>query len=96
MDLVDKFKRGLEKASNLLKTDIRDLFKDEVRLVDEEFLHQLFETLVKTDMGVRAATETVDEIRSAYFGRVAQMEDVLATIKERLKSFMTQLPDPGE
>ena len=63
-------------------------------MVDEDFLDRLFETLVKTDMGVRAATETVDEIRTAYRGRVTQMEDVLGTIKEKLKSLMAQPADP--
>ena len=62
MGLFDKLKQGLKKTAQLLNTDIRDLFKTEGRLVDEAFLDELFEMLVKTDMGVEAAQEIVDEI----------------------------------
>jgi fused signal recognition particle receptor len=94
MGLLDKFRQGLKKTTNLLKTDIRDLFKGEGQLVDEEFLDQLFGRLIKSDMGVQAAGETVEEIRSTYRGRVTQMEDVVATIKAKLKSLLAQPADP--
>jgi len=94
MGLFDKFKRGLTKTTQLLRTDIRDLFKAEGRLVDEAFLDELFETLVKTDMGVVAAQEIVDEIRTAFRARVVQMEEVLARIKEKLKGLLAQPAAP--
>ncbi|HLA85389.1 MAG TPA: signal recognition particle-docking protein FtsY [Thermoguttaceae bacterium] len=94
MGLFDKLKQGLTKTTNLLKTDIRDLFKSEGRLVDEAFLEELFDTLVKTDMGVQASGETVEEIRSVFRGRVVEMNDVLAVVKEKLKSLMAQEADP--
>jgi fused signal recognition particle receptor len=94
MGIFDKFKQGLKKTTSLLKTDIRDLFKTEGSLVDEEFLDRLFETLIKTDMGVQAGQETVEEVRAAYSGRVVRMEDVLETIKGKLKSLMAQPADP--
>jgi len=94
MGLFDKFKRGLKKTTQLLKTDIRDLFKAEGRLVDQTFLDELFETLVKTDMGVRAAQETVDEIQEAFRARVVRMEDVLERIKQKLKSLLAQPAAP--
>jgi len=94
MGLFDKLKQGLTKTTNLLRTDIRDLFKSQGRLVDEAFLEELFETLVKTDMGVQAANETVDEIRSQFRARVVEMSDVLAVVKQKLKSLMAQDADP--
>jgi len=94
MGFFEKFKQGLKKTSQLLNTDIRDLFKAEGRLVDEAFLDDLFEALIKTDMGVRAAQETVDEIRTVFRGRVVQLSDVLDRIKVRLKSLMEQPPEP--
>ncbi|MBN2216815.1 MAG: signal recognition particle-docking protein FtsY [Pirellulales bacterium] len=94
MGLFDKLKQGLTKTTNLLKTDIRDLFKAEGRLVDEAFLEELFDTLVKTDMGVQAADETVDEIRSQFRGRVVEMNDVLDVVKKKLKALMAQDADP--
>ena len=39
----------------MLRTDVRDLFKREGMLVDEEFLEELRGVLVRTDMGPAAA-----------------------------------------
>ncbi len=94
MGLFDKLKQGLKKTTQVLKTDIRDLFKTEGRLVDEQFLEELFETLIKTDMGVQAAEETVEEIRTAFRARVVGMEEVLDRIKVKLKELMAQPPEP--
>jgi fused signal recognition particle receptor len=94
MGLFDKLKQGLKKTTQLLKTDIRDLFKSEGRLVDDAFTDELFETLVKTDMGVQAAEETVEDIRSAFRGRVVQMEEVIERIKEKLNSLLEQPVEP--
>ncbi|NQT41196.1 MAG: signal recognition particle-docking protein FtsY, partial [Planctomycetes bacterium] len=52
MGLFDKFRRGLKKTTQLLKTDVRDLFRSEGRLVDDQFIEELFDMLVRTDMGV--------------------------------------------
>jgi fused signal recognition particle receptor len=94
MGLLDKLKAGLKKTAALLKTDIRDLFKTHGRLVDEAFLQELFTILVRTDMGVDAAQQTVDEIRASYRGRVVEMADVLAVVKTRLKQLLAQPPEP--
>ena len=94
MGLFDKIKQGLKKTVQLLNTDVRDLFKAEGRLVDDAFLDELLEILVKTDMGVQAATETVEEIRKNFRGRVVEMEDLLATVKKKLKELMRQEEAP--
>jgi fused signal recognition particle receptor len=94
MGLFDKLKQGLKKTTQLLNTDIRDLFKTEGRLVDELFLDELFEILIKTDMGIQAAQEIVDEIRTSFRGRVVQMNDVLDHVKRKLKELMAQSPHP--
>ena len=94
MGLFEKFKQGLKKTAQFLKTDIRDLFKSEGRLVDDAFLDELFEMLVKTDMGVQPAEMTVEEIRTAFRARVVQMDEVLAKIKEKLKSLLAQPTAP--
>jgi fused signal recognition particle receptor len=94
MGLLDKFRQGLKKTHDLLFTDIRDLFKGEGQLVDEEFLDRIFGWIIKADVGVQTAGEIIEEIRSTYRGRVAQMEDVLATIKAKLKTLLAQPADP--
>lgn len=94
MGLFDKIKQGLSKTRQLLNTDIRDLFRSEGRLVDENFLDELFEKLIKTDMGVKSAEETVETVRSAFRGRVVQMSEVLEEVKKKLKALMAQAAEP--
>jgi fused signal recognition particle receptor len=94
MGFFDKIKQGLKKTSQLLNTDVRDLFKSEGRLIDESFLEELMAVLIKTDMGVAAAQAIVDEVGTKYRARVMQMEDVLATVKVKLKELMAQPQEP--
>ncbi len=92
--LVSRFRRGLQKTSDLLNTDIRDLFKRDGRLVDDEFLDELFAILVKTDMGAGPAGEIRDRVQSEYRGRVVEMEDVLGSVKASLRELMAQDQQP--
>ena len=93
MGFFDKIKQGLARTVKVLNTDIRDLIRAG-RLVDDAFLEELFELLVKTDMGVAAATETVDEVRTQHRGRKAEMHDILEVIKTKLKDLMKQPAAP--
>src|ERR1700690_819647 len=54
-----RIKQGLGKTKQLLRTDIRDIFKGEGRLVDDAFLEELRVKLVRTDMGPQAANRIV-------------------------------------
>ena len=94
MGLFDKIKQGLKKTAQLLNTDVRDLFKSEGRLVDEVFLEDLLGVLIKTDMGVQAAQPIVDEISVKFRARVVQMDEVLSSIKAKLKELMAQPEQP--
>lgn len=94
MGLFDKLKKGLKKTGALLNTDIRDLFKSEGRLVDDAFLEELLETLVKTDMGLKPAQAICEEVKTSFRGRVVQMEDVLAKVGIKLKELMAQADEP--
>jgi fused signal recognition particle receptor len=94
MGLLDRFKQGLKKTTQLLNTDIRDLFKSEGRLVDEAFLNELFEILVRTDMGHQASTELVEEVRTGFRGRVVHIGDVITVWKKKLKALVAQPAEP--
>lgn len=94
MGLFDKFKRGLKKTKDVLKTDVRDLFKSEGRLIDEEFLDEMRALLFKTDMGYDSVEEIVEEVAKNFRGRVVQLEDVVATWKEKLSELMAQDASP--
>ena len=92
----DRFQKGLKKTSQLLKTDIRDLFKQEGKLVDDEFIKQLFATLVRTDMGTEPANRICEEVQQQFRGRVVGMEDILASVRRSLYALLEQDAEPIE
>lgn len=94
MGLFDKFKAGLKKTTNLLKTDVRDLFKSEGRLIDDEFLDEMRAILFKTDMGYDGVEEIVNEVATNMRGRVVQLKEVVATWKSKLAELMAQDSSP--
>jgi fused signal recognition particle receptor len=94
MGLFDRLRQGLKKTSQLLNTDIRDLFKSEGRLVDDAFLDDLFQILIKTDLGHDAATRLVEEVRTGFRGRVVEMGEVIAALQAQLKTLIAQPEEP--
>jgi fused signal recognition particle receptor len=94
MGFLEKLKQGLKKTTQILHTDVRDLFRAKGRLVDDAFLDELFAMLIKTDMGVQAAQAVVDEVGAAFRARVVEMDEILARIKEKLKVLLQQPIDP--
>jgi fused signal recognition particle receptor len=94
MGLFDKLKAGLQKTTRLLNTDIRDLFKSEGRLVDDDFLDELMAALIKTDMGMQAAQQIIERVRGDFRGRVVHLSDVLAAVKQQLKTLLAQPEEP--
>ncbi|ASV74299.1 Signal recognition particle receptor protein FtsY (alpha subunit) [Thermogutta terrifontis] len=94
MGLLDRIKQGLKKTAQILQTDIRDLFKTRGRLVDQAFLDELFEVLVRTDMGVQAAQQLVDQIAQKYRNRVIEWSEAIEEIKKGLKDLLRQPESP--
>jgi len=94
MGLFDRFRRGLKKTTNILKTDVRDLFKSEGRLIDDDFLNEMRALLFKTDMGFESVEQIVDEVSTKLRGRVVTLEEVVATWKEKLVQLMSQENSP--
>lgn len=94
MGLFDKFKRGLSKTAKILKTDVRDLFKSEGRLIDDAFLDEMRAILFKTDMGYESVEQIVVEVAKNFRGRVVTLEDVAATWKAKLTELMAQDASP--
>ena len=82
--LFDRLKAGLAKTAQVLRTDVRDLFKREGRLVDEEFLEELRGALVRTDMGPAAAEAIVVDVRDRLRARVVDPDIVLDSIRTQL------------
>ncbi|MDO4558707.1 MAG: signal recognition particle-docking protein FtsY [Planctomycetia bacterium] len=94
MGFFDRIRSGLRKTVQVLNTDVRDLFKSEGRLVDDAFREELFGMLVRTDMGVKAATETTDDVCDTLRGRRVEKEEVVERIRVRLREIMKQPESP--
>lgn len=94
MGWFDLLKQGLKKTSQVLNTDIRDLFKQEGRLVDDAFLTELFAILVRTDMGAGPAGEIRDQVKTEFRGRVVHMQDVLGTVRAKVREQLQQPEEP--
>ena len=94
MGLFDRIRQGLKKTSQVLNTDVRDLFKSEGRLIDEDFLDDLRAILFKTDMGYEPTETLVAEVAKSMRGRVVHMADVIAVLKTKLKELMAQDESP--
>jgi fused signal recognition particle receptor len=84
MGFLDRLKAGLAKTARVLSTDVRDLFKREGRLVDDEFLADLRKALVKTDMGPAAAEAIVADVGTRLRSRVVEPQVVLDSIRDQL------------
>ncbi len=87
---LSKMRGALTKTRQALNTDIRDLFKSEGRLVDDEFLGELFARLIRTDMGVTSAEAVRDDIGKRFRARVVHLPDILGSITQQTRERLTQ------
>ncbi|QDS92274.1 Signal recognition particle receptor FtsY [Roseimaritima multifibrata] len=88
--MFQRVRQGLQKTREVLGTDIRDLFKEDGRLVDDAFLSELFAKLVRTDMGGGPAGRIRDDIATRFRARKVQMEDVLESIRNQTRELLQQ------
>src|SRR5262245_431636 len=87
---------ALQRTSVVLNTDVRDLFKRQGRLVDDEFLGELYAIRVKTDMGAGPAARIRDRIGTDFRARIVHMEDVLNSVKDEIRQILAQPERPIE
>ncbi len=87
-----KLRTALKKTNQILQTDIRDLWKSEGRLVDDDFLRELFTIMVRSDIGQPTATRIRDRIATDFRGRKVEMEQVLASAREEIRAAMQGKP----
>lgn len=88
--LMGWFRSAIRKTAQVLNTDIRDLVGRDGRLVDDEFLQELFTHLIKTDMGVAAATEIRTSIHAQYRGRKVHLNELIQAAKTTIREIMKQ------
>ena len=92
--LFARLRQGLQKTTQILNTDVRDLFKKEGQLLDDEFVDRLFAILVRTDMGTGPANEIRQEIEREFRGRVVHMEEILQHVRGKLDELTQQPMEP--
>jgi len=81
--VVDRLKRGLEKTRQILRTDIRDLFRAG-EILDDGLLADFEARLIRTDMGFSAATRIIGRLREQHGGRTVDVEAIWKTVREEL------------
>ena len=83
MGLFDRLKRGLEKTRQILRTDIRDLFRSG-EILDERLLRDFEGRLIRTDMGVKATTQIINRLRNDHGGRTVDVDAIWKTVHDEL------------
>ena len=84
MSVINNLKRGLSKTRDILFTDIDDLFS-RGKSVDDDFLEELEEKLVMTDLGVDIAMDIIEKVTKKARG-VTQPEEFKEILKTELHS----------
>lgn len=87
MAFFDKLKSALKKTKDVLRTDVRDLFKAG-EILDEEKLEEFHRGLITTDMGVVSAGEVVDSLREQFGGRTVEPDKIWKLVKDKLKEIL--------
>lgn len=87
MGFFKKLKGALQKTTDLLRTDVRDLFKAG-EILDEQKLQEFEKRLLLSDMGFAAAQEIVTEVREKHGGRTVDVEAIWDTVKDKLRSLL--------
>ena len=62
MGFFEKLKTGLNKTKQSINEKINDVFSN-FRKVDEEFLEELEEILIMSDIGIETSTKIIDKLR---------------------------------
>lgn len=83
MGLLDKLKRGLEKTKQILRTDVRDLFRSG-QILDDSLLQEFEGRLIRTDMGVTAANRITSKLKADHGGRTVDVDAIWKTVHDEL------------
>ena len=81
---LDKLKGALKKTAEVLNTDVRTLFVPG-RQIDDAFLDEMEEKLLRADMGVRRVEKLKAEVRERWrMGKIRNAADAEGVIREQL------------
>ena len=81
---IDKLKSALRKTSEVLNTDVRTLFIPG-RQIDDAFLNETEEKLIRADLGVGNVTKIIAEIRERWrLGKIRNQEEAGQIFRDEL------------
>lgn len=81
---LDKLKGALKKTVQVLNTDVRTLFVPG-RQINDEFLTEIEERLIQSDMGVGNVERIITAIRERWrLGKIRNAEEALGVMREEL------------
>ena len=75
----------LARISELLETDLRDLFKHG-RLVDERFLGEIESILVRAELPMPEVRRIVENVRRSHSHRLVQLDEIVAVVRSEFAS----------
>ncbi len=91
MGFFDKLKQGLGKTKSSFDEKINNVFSN-FRKVDEEFLEELLDMLIMSDIGVETSEKIIDELRIKLKKEKIEDEE---SVKEALREIMQSILDVG-
>src|SRR5256885_8086582 len=92
---LDKLKGALRKTKEVLNTDVRTLFIPG-RQIDDAFLTDTEEKLIRADMGVGNVTRVIGEIRERWrLGKIRNQDEAGKNFRDELTRGWGGPPNPG-
>ena len=91
MGFFDKLKTGLNKTKESFNTKINDVFSN-FRKVDEDFLEELEEVLIMSDMGVDTSVKIVNNLRKRIKkDNIQDEEEEKQALREEIKAIFDEV-----
>lgn len=88
MGFFEKLKRGMNKTKSSFDEKISNVFKS-FRRVDEDFLDELEEILIMSDIGVDTSVKIIDSLRNRIKKeKIQDEEDVKKALREEMKKIL--------
>ena len=91
MGFFEKLKSGLNKTKESFNPKINDVFSN-FRKVDEEFLEELEEILIMSDMGVDTSVKIVNNLRKRIKKEnIKDEEEVKQALREEIEAIFGEV-----
>ena len=88
MGFFDKLKTGLNKTKESINEKINDVFSN-FRKVDENFLEELEEILIMSDIGIDTSTKIIDKLRERMKKeKIEDEEEVKKALREEMQEIL--------